>query len=769
MPTTPVWSAAVNGLTGNLDATNASTQVSQFLGTHTSSDIYTGSQIVPSGGGTNFVWVSPGNGVDLDQPFVLPAGQTTLGRVTIPIYPHGSGADLLVTLWPDNGSGAPNTSGSPLSSTLLPASWITNLAASTGLGSGSALTVPKFNTLNLSGGVAHIAWAPPTSGQYGVSATSSGTTSGNYMISVGGSQPTVSTPSPVVVTSQYLGSGVVALSVAQPSIPQGVDQSTVTTTPTSVVVVGGTTNTSAITPTANVWVSGWDSNTGVISNWSSQAALPQAVYAAGSTSWGNSVYVIGGINSTFTAINTVYYASVSNGQISSWNTAMPLPTSVFNPIVGAVNNWLIVAGGFTTTTTTTNSVYYARINTDGSLGAWISGPLLPVGMASVATGWSSTTTDSSIITLGGTTANPYVAIDNVQILTVTDSGPSDHWVTNHWPNAFDAYQFGSFNRGNGNFDIIGLGFIFSQYVYTSVTPVPTLSVPLKATGLTAGSTYHVVMQQQQNGSSLDYIRIGFNTSSLPNDALRANRYSSVWTTVTTGYSIPVSVYNTDAIGNLVHTWDDSTSGQSKNTSTTIKDWLDRPFGLCESTVFSNNPLDVNPTFTTGTTPWVATNCTLTQSSAQTHGGYPFSGLMTPNGTSATVYVSSELIKIVPGQWYQAQGWLYSPTGWSNVSLSINWFDSAGGYLSTSSSVISLTAATWTQVINNFQAPATAAQATIVPTEGGTPAASNTLYLSYITFTNSIPSAMSSVAQINYNTSGNIWQATSVTQLATVVS
>lgn len=173
-------------------------------------------------------------------------------------------------------------------------------------------------------------------------------------------------------------------------------------------------------------------------------------------------------------------------------------------------------------------------------------------------------------------------------------------------------------------------------------------------------------------------------------------------------------------------------GQATQDATNDQGWSLSTGVIPGSTV--NALLNSNNLTTSSVSPWTAVNGTVTASSAQTRGGYSFSGLLTPTGGNSLAYVQSEMITISPGAQYSISGWLYSPTGWGNVSLSVNWFDANSGYLSTSSTIASIGSGAWTYFANTFTAPATAAKGQLVPTEGGTPAASNTLYLSNIILT-----------------------------------
>lgn len=344
----------------------------------------------------------------------------------------------------------------------------------------------------------------------------------------------------------------------------------------------------------------------------------------------------------------------------------------------------------------------------------------------------------------------------------------------------------AFPTGNGQWFVVNTNIPTNEYFYTTLTPVPQISVPLPATGLTPGNTYHVILQQHQR-TSADYLSYGItNETPVPIGpvALSSPRHGNSWTPVvgTGNWTLPITVHDNTPTGPVLHTWEDPSLGNSgatpnanlaSRTSTLTYTDTGLLLGVLEATARPNLPLNSNPTFTSGVTGWTATNCTLAQSNAQTHGGLPFSGLITPNGTSATVFAESNLGPVRPNLstlnapfWYQAQGWVYSPTGYSSVSLSVNWYDSAGTYLSTSSNTVSVPATTWTFLNNYYVVPVGAAQGTLVPTESGTPTGSNLLYLSNVTLTLSPECAgvLSSVAQVNYPT-GALWPPTGVTQLA----
>ena len=85
------------------------------------------------------------------------------------------------------------------------------------------------------------------------------------------------------------------------------------------------------------------------------------------------LYAIGGMDETSAVKNTVYYAKInSNGTIGAWQTESDTITAVQGHRSFAYNGYLYVVGGSTTSATTgaVSTVQYARLNADGSTGSW---------------------------------------------------------------------------------------------------------------------------------------------------------------------------------------------------------------------------------------------------------------------------------------------------------------------------------------------------------------------------------------------------------------
>ncbi len=103
----------------------------------------------------------------------------------------------------------------------------------------------------------------------------------------------------------------------------------------------------------------WDTNANNLTN---ARGMGTAVYANGS------IYYLGGRNST--AQNTVYYATINNDySLGPFNSGTSLPQIRQEHATVVANGYLYVVGG-SDGTNTTNTVLYSKLNGDGTIGAW---------------------------------------------------------------------------------------------------------------------------------------------------------------------------------------------------------------------------------------------------------------------------------------------------------------------------------------------------------------------------------------------------------------
>lgn len=106
-----------------------------------------------------------------------------------------------------------------------------------------------------------------------------------------------------------------------------------------------------------------------VGTWLTTTVLPQTLTGHRTVSWNDRyAYMVGGYNNT-SYVNTVYKAEIQSGGITSWVAQNPLPVALRDPAVVIGTNTIYVMGG-RDGSQVYNTIYYASIAYDGTLGAW---------------------------------------------------------------------------------------------------------------------------------------------------------------------------------------------------------------------------------------------------------------------------------------------------------------------------------------------------------------------------------------------------------------
>lgn len=594
----PAWQAARCGLPGDTTAVNRSAQVAQFLASHGVTPVYAGARVwtvasTSSGVGTQFFWLDPATvpggfgwlpAYDLDQPVIMPGGVTAIGRIEVAVQAIGNGADLQVTLYPDS-SGNPNLA-SPLASATVPAAHIAALSATGSLASAGPLATAASNTAFPGSGVT-AAWSQPAVSLNGTGTFATPVTSGNWTLFLGGFDATAVTAIAQVTSVQYLGGGAVSGAIPQPSLPQAAWFMCAAATPDAIVAAGGTGTGGAF---ANVWTAPWDPATGTLGAWSAQQSLPAVNVSAGMAAWNETVYVTGGTPSTgASAVAAVWYAAVANGQVTSWTAGPPLPKPLSKPYTAVAGNWLIVAGGVDASGTALSATWYSAINGDGSLAGWQAGPPLPAPAYAFGPAWNLIVTDSAVTISSGTTTGGAASVCT-QVLAVSPDGPAPEWQLldyNLTPAAGDVYQAAAYPSGNpGEWE--AFGFIPASYTSAALYPVPVISVPLPASGLTPGATYHLVFRQAGGDALNNYVQAGeLGAATPPAPWLYSVRGSGGPWSSHANRAVAVSVYDQSATGPLLHLYEDAGARLTTLVQASASGQL---LGVCEATQFADGTM-----------------------------------------------------------------------------------------------------------------------------------------------------------------------------------
>lgn len=752
---TPQWNARHNGLLGDASAMANAADVNQLLGTHAQAEIHQGAPILtPTGSGASITQPLL-SAVDIDQPFVLSG--TSIGRVQIPLLPTGNGADLLVSLCANNGG----TPGNLVEQVRIPAAWIAQLAAAEGLDSAGPVTIAANNALRFSGWQS-VPWSPPATGPTGGLGTAQMAQSGSYMVFAGGVNASSGAATATVAVITWTGGNAVSSPVPGPALPQALQSGGLAVTTDSLCYVGGASSANAAQST--VYLASWDPSTAAIGTWSLQTNFPTTIVFPGIAAYAptDTVYVAGGSTNYAPATNivsSVYYATITSGQITGWTAAPPFPAAIADPSVAVIGDYLIVAGGFLASGNGSPGIYYTPLNTTtGAPGQWYPVPPIPTGLG-INTQGTPAFSDTGIVwvqTFGTSSGFP---VQDTLTLTWTPSGPGI-WVHQVSPLAVLNQDQVTALMAAGDGSYQAFNFQDTAYLTAEVVTVPMISVPLPVTGLSNGTTYHLLLQQI-GGDENDYLSTFLDSAVFSGNptALSSARLAYNWTAVgAAGTAVPVQIFNNSAPppGVLpLHTWDDSGARITTLVNNTTPDLA--LIGLCEATVMVT-AANENTGAANTLAPWVATGGTLARSQAEVFEGL-WAFQLTPDGVSSNSYMQSEFLNCLPGQSITISGWVWCTAAvTSDFSLSINWYTNGSVLINTSSNVISIPGATWTFVTNTFTATTSGGGAyryTLNPTLSGTQAASNVTYfdlvIGYPTYTGE---QLSGVAQVVYP--GTVW-------------
>lgn len=144
--------------------------------------------------------------------------------------------------------------------------------------------------------------------------------------------------------------------------------------------------------------------------------------------------------------------------------------------------------------------------------------------------------------------------------------------------------------------------------------------------------------------------------------------------------------------------------------------------------------NVNTDFEENTTDWTPFgSSTFSRSTLYSRSGYASGRLVSDAGSDPRVETS--MYEVTAGVTYLYSGYLFSPVALpTNVSVGINWFDGAFGYLTTTQTSAALTANSWLTITDVAVAPATAAWANLRFGFAGTPGAGEVLYGDFMRLT-----------------------------------
>jgi hypothetical protein len=168
--------------------------------------------------------------------------------------------------------------------------------------------------------------------------------------------------------------------------------------------------------------------------WYTDSGLSSVRSDFSAVAYNNRMYLVGGRNAT-APISTVEYANINpTGTLGSWTTSTALPVAAFGDTAQVYNSRLYVIGGDSTLTgTPLSSVYYNKINNDGSLNSWNATSSFSGGRISGGGNFSTIWGGYIYISGGCSTVNAsgYCTLvdSDTQVASINADGSLDQWNT----------------------------------------------------------------------------------------------------------------------------------------------------------------------------------------------------------------------------------------------------------------------------------------------------------------------------------------------------
>ncbi len=175
-----------------------------------------------------------------------------------------------------------------------------------------------------------------------------------------------------------------------------------------------------------------DTNPNNWNYWYTGANLSSVRGYAGAVAYNNRMYLLGGLSAA-TPVTTVEVADINpTGTLGTWTASTALPVALYGHSAQVYNDRLYVLGGASTVGgTPLSSVYYIKINSNGTLNNWVQTTSLPAARMSGGGNFSSVW-GAYIYTSGGCSAvnaSGYctTVASDTQVASINTDGSLDVW------------------------------------------------------------------------------------------------------------------------------------------------------------------------------------------------------------------------------------------------------------------------------------------------------------------------------------------------------
>lgn len=152
--------------------------------------------------------------------------------------------------------------------------------------------------------------------------------------------------------------------------------------------------------------------------------------------------------------------------------------------------------------------------------------------------------------------------------------------------------------------------------------------------------------------------------------------------------------------------------------------------------------------------WSTNAASFGQSATHVYGGIR-AALLTVTATTTQAY-ARKFASVTAGSVLTYSGFFYSQAGLAIASISLDWLDASGAYISTSSFPTAIPAATWTPLIFSATTPSNAAGVSFGPTLGSSPAIGTQLWVDNLLITTPLAMPTATSAEVILQSSQRLW-------------
>lgn len=316
---------------------------------------------------------------------------------------------------------------------------------------------------------------------------------GDTLFVIGGKTPS-DKPSAEVYTAQLQTDGSLNNWGNTTPLPVPVYLHAAVATATHLYVIGGwDASRSDCCTRADVWRAPFTGNG--LGAWEKINDYPIALDLHDATIVNNRLYVVGGWNGK-AALSKVYYAELQANGLGAWTPALDLPAPLYRLAVTSANNVIYVTGGYNNNDTAQATVYYTKVNGDGSLASWQQTTKLPEARYYHKV----VVQDGKLVVLGG--KNDTAEFSSVYAAPINLDGSVGAWSAQpDLPESLYRFAAVTVNKNSSDYIYVFGGFhnlSYRQNVYHSTVPIPPTPTSTPTPGPTPTPTPGITLRLDNN-------------------------------------------------------------------------------------------------------------------------------------------------------------------------------------------------------------------------------------------------------------------------------